>query len=55
MTITSAMCAVGMHSWTRMKTDDGRWYLSCRRCGKDNDGIIAVRGAAGADNQAWPR
>jgi hypothetical protein len=49
------LCVIGKHRWAREKNDGGGAYLRCSRCGKDNASIPAVREAAGADNQAWPR
>jgi hypothetical protein len=48
-------CAIGRHRWAREKNDDGEAYRRCRRCGKDDPNLPAIRGGAGLDNQAWPR
>ena len=55
MGISRVLCVLGAHRWAAEKTADGELYRRCRRCGKDDDGIRAIRGAMGADNQAWPR
>ena len=30
-------CYLGLHSWQRIRTEDGQWFKECRACGKFSD------------------
>jgi len=30
----SLLCYLGLHRWQRKRSDDGKPYKECRRCGK---------------------
>jgi hypothetical protein len=34
--MTRIWCWVGVHRWQVVRTEDGRPYRRCRRCGKDD-------------------
>jgi hypothetical protein len=41
----SLRCRLGIHSWRKDHNDAGQMYLTCRRCGKNDDPQARVQGA----------
>src|SRR3954462_12595052 len=40
--VGALMCRVGVHSWVKVYNEEGKAYLTCRRCRKEKDTFSMV-------------